>query len=237
MKKYTFTKGQKWYRLTIENASQEYKKKKNGHKASRPTNIFSCVCECGNKLIVTQEQLYRTRNCGCKPGNTRYGERSQKLYQAWRSMKNRCFWEGLTGFENWGGRGITVCRGLLDFNIFQKVLGEPPTSEHSVDRWPNNDTGNYSCGTCEECIQKEWPLNIRWGTKCEQSSNRRNCYKVEIDGEILSLREACKRKRLPYKQIHERVKRGRWDIQTALNTPINVSNRYKKIKNDKISSV
>lgn len=200
------------------------------------TNV-TYKCECGIIKTIDYYILKKIKSCGCKKGNFRYGGRSKKLYQAWRSMKNRCFWKGLPGFKNWGGRGITACEGLLDFNTFQKVLGEPPTSEHSVDRWPNNENGNYSCGTCEECIRKEWPLNVRWGTKSQQSSNRRNCYKVEIDGETLSLRDACNRKGLPYKQIHERVKRGKWDIQTAINTPINVSNRYKNIKNDKVSSV
>jgi len=49
---------------------------------------------------------------------------------------------------------------------------------------------------------------------------------VKIDGDLLSLRQACKKLNLPYKTINSRVKRG-WSVDKALNTPVRKGN-YKR---------
>jgi hypothetical protein len=78
-------------------------------------------------------------------------------------MKTRCFNQNHHGFHKWGGRGIKVCdRWRYSFENFLADMGEPPTPEHSIDRWPNND-GDYEPGNC------------RWATPLQQARNTRQC--------------------------------------------------------------
>lgn len=202
--------------------------KENRNKNAKGGLIVYCICECGK---LYNFPIYKIKqSCGCFRGNFKYFGYDKKLYSTWRSMKNRCFWEGCPNYSGYGGRGITVCAGMLDFNIYQQVLGSPPTRKHSVDREDNNM--NYSCGECSECKEKGWIKNVRWATSKVQNSNKRNNILVEIDGAIMPLKYACLIRGLPYKQIHERIVRGGWDKNIAINTPINKSNRYKKNRNE-----
>jgi hypothetical protein len=88
-------------------------------------------------------------------------------------MIQRCLNQNHPRFKDWGGRGIKICEYLRSqFENFYADLGDKPTSDHSIDRYPNND-GNYSCGHCDECKRNDWPKNIRWATGIEQAENKR----------------------------------------------------------------
>jgi hypothetical protein len=221
--KNNFLEGYKWFRLTVERVSQTYGRRYRG------VTLIHCICECGKRLILKQEIFVKKRSCGCVKGNSRYGEYDKRIYRIWRGMKIRCFCETVPNYDNYGGRGIAVCAGLMDFKNFQRVLGEIPSDSHSIDR--ENNEGNYSCGECEECKSRGWVKNVRWANRNQQARNRRGNYSVTVDGVIMTLKEACALKGLPYKQIHERVRRGGWDINIAINTPVinGTSIRYKQL--------
>jgi hypothetical protein len=75
-------------------------------------------------------------------------------------MKQRCLNQNNKRYEDYGGRGISVCdRWLHSFENFLADVGRKPGLGYSIDRI-NND-GNYEPGNC------------RWATKLEQSRNRR----------------------------------------------------------------
>ena len=89
-----------------------------------------------------------------------YAEPKRTIFHTWRGMLKRFYDPNHRAFENYGGRGITVCdRWRASFPAFLADMGERPSPRHSIDRI-NND-GNYE------------PENCRWATQNEQRLNQR----------------------------------------------------------------
>ncbi len=135
--------------------------------------VWWCECDCGEFCLVSSGLLFvNTNSCGCLQRDL-VGSRSlkhghakiaSKEYKAWDSMKQRCYNPNSPKYYLYGGRGIKVCdRWLNSFENFLADVGLAPTSQHSIDRFPDND-GNYE------------PGNVRWGTDYEQRHNQRRVY-------------------------------------------------------------
>lgn len=81
-------------------------------------------------------------------------------YFTWGAIKQRCYNPNHQKFEEYGGRGITVCKRWKDsFENFLEDMGKKPTPKHTLDRIDNSK--GYS------------PKNCRWVTRSIQGSNRR----------------------------------------------------------------
>lgn len=128
-----------------------------------------------------------------------------RLYWVWADMLSRCRNPNHRQFKDYGGRGIAVCPEWKSFAAFERDMAPRPEGM-MLDR-VDNDLG-YG------------PINCRWATRKEQNSNRRNCIYVDCDGETVTLREYCRRKRLPYRPIVKRIQDRNWPIETALSIPV-----------------
>lgn len=87
------------------------------------------------------------------------GNKEDKRYKCWISMKQRCDNPTDHKFPNYGGRGITYDPAWKDFQKFCEDVGFRPEGT-SLDRFPDNE-GNYE------------KSNIRWATPKQQANNRR----------------------------------------------------------------
>lgn len=126
-------------------------------------------------------------------------------YRAWINMKSRCYNPETPGFDRYGGRGISVCDQWRDnFEAFYRDVGQRPTAQHSLDRWPNPD-GNYA------------PDNVRWATRVEQTRNFADANRiVRVGGRDMTLAEAVDDAPVPYNTVLYRLKRG-WTIDDAIS--------------------
>lgn len=153
---------------------------------------------------MTTRQREAARQVGLL--NRKHGEgqgRRTPEYRAWDSLRDRCLNRRSPRYADYGGRGIAVCTRWRDsYENFLADVGRRPSAQHTLDRFPNND-GNYE------------PGNVRWATKKEQASNRRNNVRLEFDGRSQLLRDWATELRLPYKTLYNRLAAG-WPLERAL---------------------
>lgn len=129
--------------------------------------LWRCECSCGNSVVTCSADLRQgnTQSCGClmidqvKEANTTHGLRKHPLYNVWLKMKDRCFNPKANSYENYGGRGITVCDRWKDSleNFIEDVY---PKYKEGLQLDRINNDGNYE------------PDNVRWVTNQQNSMNR-----------------------------------------------------------------
>lgn len=115
-------------------------------------------------------------------------------YAAWENMIQRCTNPNSASWLRYGGRGITVCARWSDFRNFLADMGERPSSNHSLDRI-DNDSGYH-------------PENCKWATKAQQCNNKSNNIVVDLDGKLLTLKEASMATGISYSKLQRRYANG-----------------------------
>lgn len=124
-----------------------------------------------------------------------HGMRRTSLYNSWSLMNQRCKNENLPYFENYGGRGISVCPGWENFEVFAEWAQKNGYQIGlSIDRV--NVDGNYELGNC------------KWSTESEQQRNKRTNRFIMINGESKTVAEWAEISGLPYKTLQRRIYTG-----------------------------
>lgn len=140
----------------------------------------------------------------------------KRIYWVWSDMKSRCQNPNHRQYADYGGRGIRVCPEWNDFSAFSDSMGPRPQG-YSLDRIDNNL--GYS------------PDNCRWADRKTQNSNRRNCIYVKDRDETVTLKEYCRRHKLPYRAIVKRIQDRGWPVDFALTAPIGARLRARYLEN------
>lgn len=204
--------GMKFGRLLVISEAPETKS-----KSGAIIHNWNCICTCGNNCIKNSGNLLHgdTKSCGCLHSemvakrnreNARHGDSKSRLYKIWSGMKNRCYCKSHHEFQNYGGRGISVCDEWMNYANFKKWAissGYVDDKNCTLDR-ENNDL-NYC------------PDNCRWASGTVQSNNRRNNVHITFNGIDHTLAEWSKIVGIKQDTISYRIKHG-WSIEKALTT-------------------
>lgn len=177
------------------------------------TTRWLCVCECGRNVVVRQPDIKsgKTQSCGCAhkeqlaKRNRTHGLSQTRISRIWRAMKDRCYNPNAQAFQNYGGRGITVCdEWKNDMMSFYTWSIEHGYDDHlSIDRIDVN--GNYE------------PTNCRWVDKKTQANNTRSNHMIEYGGRVQSLSKWSAETGIKPHTIRRRLELG-WSIEKALTT-------------------
>lgn len=166
-------------------------------------NSVLCKCKCGKLKIVAIQYIVngKVKTCGgskCKNSlrENHHGMSGTITYNSWKSMVDRCTVVNSKDYYKYGAIGITVCKRWLEFKNFLNDMGERPSKNHTLDRYPNN-CGNYEKG------------NVRWALPKEQASNRKRAILVKIPGGVLPLVDVCKILGVGYTTAHYRIRNGK----------------------------
>ena len=200
---------------------------------------FHCKCDCGRETDVKPTHLINGKQITCgdedcfwhkvmqSANGSKHGCSDTRLYRVWASMRNRCNNPNSESYNNYGGRGIKICKEWDDFEVFQDwamSAGYNCTQKHgecTIDRIDVN--GNYE------------PSNCRWVDMKVQANNRRPFEKalIEIDGEVKTKEEWCKEYGFTTAAIYYRMKKYDLSFQQAIKIPKHQGNPLKNSTGEK----
>jgi hypothetical protein len=201
MGKYESLGGQRFSRLVAETYL--------GRRKRVP--YWQCRCDCGNAKDVSAYHLVRglIQSCGCLRKDAMravartHGDYRSKEYLAWKGMKDRCYNESSGQYQDYGGRGITVCPQWADsYQQFLADVGRAPSRDHSLDRIKVN--GNYE------------PGNVRWSLSEIQANNKRNNDVLRYGDREMTLSQWAAEIGIPRITIRNRIRTLGWTVGQAL---------------------
>jgi hypothetical protein len=190
------------------------------HSFKNKHTLWNCECECGNTKIIEGSSLKRggSLSCGCLRSemlsNRLKKWRSERLKEIYRNIKNRCYNRNVPTYNNYGGRGIVVCKEWIESSLkFQEWSYKNGYTENlTIERVDTNK--GYQ------------PDNCRWATMKEQQNNRRDNIKIEHEGEIVTISELSAKTGILDKTLYLWNKNG--NLKEKLITGVVKEKEYEK---------
>lgn len=187
---------------------------------------YLCQCSCGKIKEVLYSNLKRGKSlsCGCMrtevtvKRNTKHGLADTRLKGIYEKMKQRCLSKNHKQYQDYGGRGIRVCKEWLDkengfMNFYTWAMANGYRKDLSIDRIDNN--GDYE------------PNNCRWTNALIQANNTRHNVLVTYKNETLTLAEMARKYNVSYKSFQRRVRIYKWSVADAIEKPYTIGgNRH-----------
>jgi hypothetical protein len=173
--------------------------------------LWNCVCDCGTTIIVRGHHLrHGQQSCGCLVAevgkkNKTHGLALHPLYQVWRGMMKRCYDPEWKNYEDYGGRGIKVCKQWHDVRSFISDMDNDYKQTLMLERRDNS--ADYS------------PDNCTWATPLEQANNKRNNRVITFNGKTQTLQQWSRETGIHYRTINSRLDLMGWPVEKALTTP------------------
>jgi hypothetical protein len=168
--------------------------------------LWETKCDCGNVSTKSSGTLRQgakscSVSCGVAKSNrarAKHGLARGKEHQAWQNAKQRCFNPEHPGYENYGARGISMCKEWAeDFSTFLRDVGPAPESGRHVSLDRIDNARGYE------------PGNVRWCTSARQQlRNQRRNMRTNIDGEEVLVIEEAERRGVPYRLVSSRWRSG-----------------------------
>lgn len=191
--------------------------------------VWECKCDCGNTTLVSGRYLGKgsKKSCGCIMKEKMHFACSLPIHKCWGQMMTRCYNKKWEGYENYAGRGITVCDEWIGSNPkgFANFYDWAMANGYSDEKLPNgrrkytldridNDKG-YS------------PENCRFVTEKEQQENKRNRIYVVYNGENMLATKVAEINGIDKRAFSSRIAKG-WEVDRAINTPIKSVDKKRK---------
>lgn len=130
--------------------------------------LFKCYCGNEFKAVISSVNRKNTKSCGCLKIQTniqngynsaKHGLGSNRIYDVWHKMIQRCENKDIKQYSTYGKRGISVCNEWKNIsNFYNWALNNGYNKNLTIDRI-NND-GNYEPSNCrwiprtQNCIKK-----------------------------------------------------------------------------------
>ena len=163
---------------------------------------YKCLCTIckityrnirGYDLIKGKTRM--CRKCSVKATKSSHGMSDTPEYNTWVHMIQRCHNPKNKDYENYGGRGITVCDLWKNsFEAFYMSVGPRPKVEYTIERIDYNK--GYE------------PGNVKWATRQEQVLNKGDNVNITIDGVTKTVSQWALDAPVSSFTIYKRYKRG-----------------------------
>jgi hypothetical protein len=173
-------------------------------------------CECGTEKVLLQNVVMRGRikSCGCLYRDSRglthrtHGQTKHPLMSVFKGMMQRCYNPNFKAFKDYGARGIDVCQEWRgDRSRFIK-WGEANGYEAGLDIDRRDNNKGYSEHNC------------RFVTRKVNTNNHRRNRRVTFRGRSLTIAELSRETGLNYGTLLSRIKRQKWDAETAVTMSV-----------------
>lgn len=141
-----------------------------------------------------------------------------RLSNIYRQMKKRCYNDNSKDFENYGKRGITVCKEWLNTERVN-IGGNRFLSKGFICFVTWSISNGYENNLTLDRIDNNKgysPDNCRWVDWKAQSRNKRNNIYVIYKGEKIILKDYCDKLNLNYSTIKSRLNIMHWSLEKAL---------------------